>query len=209
MRQPMTAMPDADHELLQQYRMGDVAAMDRLVEQYRRPLYGYILNLTEGRRDADEIFQETWFRALRKLDSFKGGNFFGWLVRIARNYVIDRARRAGPDCSLDESLEDGQPRVERTAGGGLGPDGAAADADLGARIRAAVAGLPIEQREVFVMRTTLETPFKEIAEIQGVSINTALARMQYALAKLREGLQDDYGQLGRGACNGPRHAGTA
>ena len=67
--------------------------------------------------------------------------------------------------------------------------------ELGERISGAVAGLPDEQKEVFVMRVRGELPFKEIARIQGVSINTALARMQYAITKLRPVLARDYADL--------------
>ena len=62
--QPMEA---SDHELLSQYRRGRVDALEVLIERYRRPLYGFILNMTEGRGDADEIFQEVWFRVIRKI----------------------------------------------------------------------------------------------------------------------------------------------
>ena len=69
---------------------------------------------------------------------------------------------------------------------------------MGARIEAAVRSLPQEQREVFLLRTEGDVPFKDIARIQGTSVNTALARMQYALQKLRTELKGDYETLGRG-----------
>ncbi len=79
----------------------------------------------------------------------------------------------------------------------MGPDAQVAGHDLGRRMDAAVGGLPLEQREVFLMRMEGNLPFKTIAEIQKTSINTALARMQYALAKLREQLKEDYADLQR------------
>jgi len=188
-------MQERDDQLLAQYRSGDASALEALVQAYRRPLFGYIMNMTEGRGDADEVFQEVWFRAIRKLDSFKGGNFFGWLVRIARNYVIDMSRKKKPELSLDRETEDGGSFLDRVPGTETGPERQTANTDLAERIRAAVAKLPDEQREVFVMRTKSQIPFKEIAEIQSVSINTALARMQYALSKLRDVLKDDYADL--------------
>jgi RNA polymerase sigma-70 factor (ECF subfamily) len=71
------------------------------------------------------------------------------------------------------------------------PDDVASAAELGGRIAAAVAELPAEQKEVFVMRVELDMPFKTIAEIQGTSINTALSRMQYAVSRLRGLLQEE------------------
>jgi len=184
-----------DKELVEQYRKGDVDALASLVEKYRRPLFGFILGMTEGRGDEDEIFQEAWFKAIRKIKSYRHGNFFGWLVRIARNTVIDAARKKRPDLSLDREKLDGVTVLDGVAGSEPTPTWDVADAELGGRIREAVATLPDEQREVFVMRMQSGVPFKEIARIQKVSINTALARMQYALNKLRPLLQEDYGEL--------------
>jgi RNA polymerase sigma-70 factor (ECF subfamily) len=186
-----------DQELLDLYRQGDTGAIGVLVERHRRPLYGFILKSTEGRTDADEIFQETWFRALRRIDSYKHQNFRAWLMRIARNLIIDRARRKKPVASLDAETEDGQTMAESIPGPARAPAEEARDHELGDRIARAVADLPDDQREVFLMRTQADMSFKDVAETQGVSVNTALARMHYAIGKLRAVLQDEYEQLGR------------
>ena len=78
---------------------------------------------------------------------------------------------------------------------GLGPDEQVAGRDIGKRLREALRELPEEQREVFVLRMEQDMPFREIAKLQGVSINTALARMQYALRKLRRDLRQDYAMV--------------
>ncbi|MEM7391359.1 MAG: sigma-70 family RNA polymerase sigma factor [Verrucomicrobiota bacterium] len=179
------------------YRNGEVEALGKLIEHYRRPLFGFILKMTEGRGDAEEVFQEVWFRAIRRLDSYKDKSFLSWLFRIAHNLVIDMARKRKPDFSLNESHEDAQPMEEKLPSGKLGPDAEVGGFDIGQRIARAVDKLPPEQKEVFVLRTEAELPFKEIAKIQDSSINTALARMQYALAKLKEELAEDYKALGK------------
>ena len=184
-----------DSEVLARYRDGDTAALEVLVEKYKRPLFGFILNMTEYRGDADEVFQEVWFRAIRKIDSFKSGNFLGWLIRIARNLIIDRARRRKPNVSLDYEPEDGIPIVETIAGEEPGPSDRSEAGEIARQVADAVEQLPAEQKEVFLMRTQSDLPFKEIAAVQRVSINTALARMQYALARLRTLLADDYARL--------------
>ena len=182
-------MDAPENAWLAEYRRGNVEALGHLVEHFRRPLFGFILRMTEGRGDAEEIFQETWLRAIRSLDSYREKRFLSWMFRIAHNLVIDRARRAKPTVDPADGAD---PAEDRIPAPGAGPAAEAASRDLGARITRAVGRLPVEQKEVFLMRTEGDVPFKEIARIQGVPINTALARMQYALAKLRDVLKEDY-----------------
>jgi len=189
-------MEQTDSQLIMRYRKGEVGALEVLVEKYRRPLFGYLVNMTEGRGDVDELFQEVWFRVIRKLGLYRQRNFFGWIVRIAHNLVIDRARRRKPDFSLDAEVEAGGfSRVERVPDNGPDPSKKVGDEDLGRRIRRAVNSLPLEQREVFVMRAYSGLSFKQIALAQKVSINTSLARMQYAMTKLRTMLESEYNEL--------------
>lgn len=186
-------MESDERTLLAEYRQGNTDALGKLVEHYRRPLFGFILKMTEGREDAEEIFQETWFRAIRALDSYREKRFLSWLFRIAHNLVIDRARRVKPlPAATGVAGDENHAPEERIPDPAMKPDAIAAGRDLGARIAAAIAALPSEQREVFVMRMEGDVPFKDIAKIQRVSINTALARMQYALGKLRERLGGEY-----------------
>lgn len=189
-------MDTADRELVARYQRGDVAALDQLVERHQRPLYGYLVNLTRNPTEADDLFQEVWMRVIRKLDGYQDQNFGGWLMRIAHNLTVDRIRRRKPEISVDAEDERGGSLGQTLAAAGISPHGELAARDLGARIATAVATLPPEQKAVFVMRVQAELPFREIARIQGVSINTALARMQYALGKLRALLQADYEGLG-------------
>lgn len=190
-------MEPLENTWLAEYRRGDADALGKLVEHYRRPLFGFILKMTEGREDAEEIFQETWFRAIRGLDRYREKRFLSWLFRIAHNLIIDRARRARPTVEPADSA-DGDPVETRIPAPGPGPASEAAGRDLGGRIREAVARLPPEQREVFLMRAEGDLAFKEIARIQETSINTALARMHYAVRKLREELKQDYAAFAGG-----------
>lgn len=185
---------------LAEYRRGDVEALGQLVEHYRRPLFGFILKMTEGKGDAEEVFQEVWFRAIRGLDGYHRGKFLSWLFKIAHNLIIDLARKQKPAASLQERHDEDAPALEeRIAAPGFGPAEQTDDRDLGRRVAEAISRLPDEQKEVFLMRSHGELPFKEIAKIQGTSINTALARMQYALAKLKTELEDEYENLKRTA----------
>ena len=171
--------------------------MDALVRKYRRALFGFILNLTGNEPDADDVFQETWLRAVRNMDRYREKNLCGWLMRIARNIVIDRVRLRKPQSSLDAEPAQGRPLRDMVPGKDPGPRRHLEARGTGRAIGSAVATLPVEQREVFLLRVTAGLSFKEISKTQGVSINTALARMQYALAKLRICLKEEYDHLGR------------
>jgi RNA polymerase sigma-70 factor (ECF subfamily) len=180
----MADRESTDAELLVAYRAGKKDALGELITRYERPLYAFILRMASP-SDADDVYQETWVRAIRALGTFDDRKPLSWLFRIARNLVVDRSRRSRRWVPLEsESGEDRWPS------GKPSPAEQAAGTDLGVRIRQAVDELPRDQREVFLMRTEGDLSFKEIARLQQVSINTALARMQYALDKLRTKLKD-------------------
>lgn len=186
--------PDIE-SCLARYAKGDAQALDELVRALRRPLYGFILSMVKGPADADDVFQETWARAIRRIKTFDGRNLTAWLFRIARNLVIDRVRRdrfLAPSVVGTGTEGEEFDRIAAHPDPGLDPARRAAGRDIGERIREAVAALPRDQREVFVMRMEADLSFKEIARIQKVPLNTALARMHYAVLKLRAVLGDEY-----------------
>jgi RNA polymerase sigma-70 factor (ECF subfamily) len=181
-----------DNECIARYLGGDANAMDVVVNRYRSVLFWFILTMTGPGADADDVFQETWFRALRALPRYRDRNLRGWLLRIARNVHIDRVRKRKEEVSLDQETPDGFPVGSTLAGTGDSPDQEVSSLEIGRKIASAVNSLPSEQREVFMLRMRAGVTFREIADAQGVSINTVLARMQYALRKLRSELAEDY-----------------
>jgi len=190
------SMEEDDAKLLAAYRNGDSEALGLLVEKYKKPLFGFIYKFSEGREDADEVFQEIWVRAIKNMNRYRQKSLLSWLFRIAHNLMIDRIRRRKPMVSFDTSAsEDGVAIGEMLPSSRLGPDDESGGHALGVRIDAAAAELPPDQREVFWLRMQGGLSFKEIAKVQKCSINTALARMQYALSKLRNELGDEYREL--------------
>ena len=184
-----------DKDLIALYRKGDVDALDLLVQRYRRQLYGYILKMSVSPSDADEIFQEAWLKVIKKIRLYRHNNFLGWLIRITHNVIIDKVRRKKPNISMDAENDEGSSLASVLSDDGPAPADRIQNRDLALAIDEAVNMLPDEQKEVFLLRTKMEISFKEIAKIQKTSINTALARMQYALNKLREPLQESYNEL--------------
>ncbi len=189
-------MEKDDAKLLADYRNGDAEALGELVEKYKGPLFGFIYKFSEGREDADEVFQEVWVRAIKNMNRYRQKNLLSWLFRIAHNLMIDRIRKRKPVLSLDASAhEDGLTLGERLPSTGLSPVEETAGHALGWRIEESAEQLPFEQREVFWLRMQANLSFKEIAKVQKCSINTALARMQYAVSKLRKELAGEYHEL--------------
>ncbi len=184
-------MEDNDNELLIRYRDGNIPALEQLVERYRKPLFGFILNMIGRQEEADDVFQEVWFRAIKAIDRYRSDRFLSWLFRIARNLIIDRYRSRKALISLASENQDGVTLEDAIPAPGRTAAMLVVDRDIALRVAAAVASLPEEQKEVFLMRIEGDLAFKEIAKIQRVSINTALARMQYALAKLRVVLREE------------------
>lgn len=177
----------------QEIHSGDVMSVADLFGIYRAPLYRFMRSMCGNDSDAHDLSQDVWLKVIKNFDRFNHEHFKSWLFRIGRNTAIDYARKMRPDLTLDASIDDegSTPRIETIAGSEREPHEKASMRELGERVRTAVELLPPEQREVFLMRTEGDLPFKEIAAIQDVSINTALARMQYAVQKLRDVLKED------------------
>jgi RNA polymerase sigma-70 factor (ECF subfamily) len=194
----------SDEQLLAAYRGGDVRAFEELLARYEKPIWSFLRRFVRDAEAAEDLLQEVFLRVVRDAQesgpAWKGeAKFSTWLYTIARNLCIDRARRnavrgsgsASP--SMDGSTDgDGETATlhERIAAPGPSTDAVVAGREAALRIDRAVAELPDDQREVFVMREVMELPFAEIASMVGVSEPTVKSRMRYALEKLRAALAD-------------------
>ena len=182
----------SDQVLLNHYLSGDRSAISQLIERHSRRVKDYIHMMVKDRDVADDIFQETFIKAVRVIDEGRytdNGKFLSWILRIAHNQVIDhfRAQRQNKSVSESEAGYDvlGTLKLaERTV------EDAMVCEQIERDVRALVELLPAEQREVVMMRYFTGLSFKDIAEQTNVSINTALGRMRYALINLRRMIKE-------------------
>jgi RNA polymerase sigma-70 factor (ECF subfamily) len=189
------ATEETDEALWRRYRRGDAEAFERLMGRHRGPVYTMLVRLTGDRARAEDLLQETWMRVLGAAARWEErARFRTWLYTVARNLAADEARRARhrrtDPLDADPPGGDGRPAADRLADPAPGPDRAAESARLRPVLEAALAALPDEQREVFVLREYAGVPFAEIAEITGAPEPTVKSRMRYALEALRRTLAD-------------------
>lgn len=180
--------------LLERARRRDPQALGALLECFSSRLFGLIYRLTGDRGAAEDLLQETFLRVVRVIGEYDhDGRFEAWLFRIAANVARDHARRRrrrGERVSLDANLDNQTPR-ERAPATLPGPAAHAEAADGANRLNAALEELSESDREVILLRHFAELSFREIAEIQGTPLGTALARGHRAMERLRDIMGDD------------------
>lgn len=188
----LTGEAPSDETLMERYAKGDAKALGTLYDRHCRALKAFVIQ--QGAQRPDDVVQDTFVRVVRNPGGFQGqAKFRTWLYTIARNLCIDASRRdkfrSGP--SLDAPMGgDGPTLGERVANDAPESDAsrALADSQFKAAYDAALARLPAEQREVFVLREVSDLSFAEIAELTGANENTVKSRMRYALKALRDAL---------------------
>lgn len=185
MQQEMTKL--ADKELVQAYANGDNAAFDTLLDRYQKPVFNYILHLVKDRDFANDIFQETFVKAITTIRQGRyeeNGKFGAWLNRVAHNLVIDHYRRNKAENTVSND-SDGTDLLNNKDLCEGSIEESMVQSQLTKDIRRLIHELPDVQRQVIMMRMYRDMSFKEIADATGVSINTALGRMRYALRNIR------------------------
>lgn len=175
--------------ILTRARRRDPAAFERLVELYQRRLHGFFYRLTGSRDDADDLVQELFLRVVRNIDRYShAGHFEAWLFRIATNLARDRARRAraNPLRVAAEGQADPEGRPEAVDGSVTSsPSDGLEQSEEAERLHAALEALPPGEREVILLRHYSDLSFREIAEVLGTPLGTALARGHRGLSRLR------------------------
>lgn len=177
----------SDRDLVVAYANNNNEAFDVLLQRHQQKVYSYILHIVKNKDVADDIFQETFVKAIMTIKQGRyteHGKFSGWLTRIAHNLIIDffRQEKIENAVSSDDADNDVLNRRDLCEGN---IEDSLVSLQIDADLRRIVMALPDPQREVLVMRFYRNMSFKEIAEASSVSINTALGRMRYAIINMR------------------------
>lgn len=183
--EPQQPRPEPDEALLERLRRRDPQAFRWLLDRYGGPLFTYLARRLNDRTAAEDLVSEVLVRVLRHIDRYQPrGRFSAWLFTIAHRLCLDYTERRAAQPAFAGEEEAREP-VSREPG----PEGEAAGAELRERLGRALQGLPEEQREVFFLREYGGLSFAEIADAMDCPQSTALARMRYAVLKLRRELE--------------------
>lgn len=175
-----------DEELALLYIGGNNSAFDELLSRNQDKLFNYIMFVVRDQELANDIFQDTFVKVITRLQEGRyavTGKFSFWITRIAHNVIMDWYRQQRGERMVDLGEERDLVSLHAAASGGREME--MVNEQVLFDVRRMMDSLPTPQREVVFMRFYQELSFKEIAEITGVSINTALGRMRYAIINLR------------------------
>jgi RNA polymerase sigma-70 factor (ECF subfamily) len=174
-----------DEQLMLAYRQGDAGAFEALYARHKGPLYRYVLRAVKERAQAEELYQEIWMRVIEARSRYAvQAKFTTWLYAIAHNRLADHWRKKG--LKLVDALEADDPPAPR----GFEPEARAEGRQELRRLAAALEALPAAQREAFLLHEEAGMSASEIAAATGVTEEAAKSRLRYALARLREALDD-------------------
>lgn len=183
----MNSKSISDATLLSQYIQGDEPSLSVLIKRHQQRLYSFIYSKVYDRDVTEDVFQDTFIKVIRTLkrgNYNEEGKFLPWVMRIAHNLVIDHFRKNNRMPKFNNSGDFDIFSV--LSDSSLNAEGELVQSQIVQDVRAMVEKLPEDQKSVLVMRMYNDMSFKEISENTGVSINTALGRMRYALINLRK-----------------------
>jgi RNA polymerase sigma factor (sigma-70 family) len=177
----------SDSQLVSLYQTGNQEAFEMLLHRHKSRIYTAIYLIVKDRYTAEDLLQETFVKAINTIRSGRyneEGKFLPWISRIAHNLAIDNFRRNKRYPEV--VLEDGSRLLNSMEFAEESEEDKQIFRDTRTKLRDYIKDLPVEQKQVLIMRHYLQMSFQEIAERTGVSINTALGRMRYALINLRK-----------------------
>lgn len=176
-----------DETLVAEYAAGNNIAFDTLLKRHQSRVFSFIYSIVRDSDIADDIFQETFVKAIVTIKQGRyneSGRFGAWLSRIAHNLIIDYYRQNKSENTVSADSGEGLLLNKKELSEGTVEDILVTD-QIHTDVRRLVEALPAAQKEVLEMRYYRDMSFKEIADATGVSINTALGRMRYAILNLR------------------------
>jgi len=181
----MQTLLQSDAELIHDYTHGNDYALEVLINRYKDKVYTSVYMLVKDKYLAEDIFQDAFLKMIKTIKEGRyaeQGKFLPWAIRVAHNLCMDHFRRTKNQIPV--TLPDGQDISCLFGAGDMVSDGIE-KRQVHDSVRKLVEELPEEQREVIVLRIYSDLSFKQISDLTGVSINTALGRMRYGLINLR------------------------
>ncbi|MCW3121431.1 MAG: sigma-70 family polymerase sigma factor [Flavipsychrobacter sp.] len=181
----MQTLIQSDAELIHDYTHGNDYALEVLINRYKDKVYTSVYMLVKDKYLAEDIFQDAFLKMIKTIKEGRyaeQGKFLPWAIRVAHNLCMDHFRRTKNQIQV--TLPDGQDISSLFGAGDMASDGIE-KRQVHDSVRKLVEELPEEQREVIVLRIYSDLSFKQISDLTGVSINTALGRMRYGLINLR------------------------
>lgn len=182
-----------DANLIRDYIQGDEKSLELLIYKHKSKIYNFIFSKVRDSEVAEDVFQETFIKVIKTLKNGsynEEGKFLSWVMRISHNLIIDFFRKTNrmpkfearsDDYDVFQFIKDDSPNAENTL----------INKQIVNDLQKLILELPLDQKEVLNMRIYRDMSFKEIAEATGVSINTALGRMRYAIINLRKMVMDN------------------
>ena len=192
----MSVRIQEDNELVQLYISGNEEALSTLLQRHKRRIFSSIYVIVRDRALAEDLFQDTFFKVIQTLKRnqySEEGKFLPWVLRIARNLIIDHFRKNKKLPTVPVYVTEDGEEVDVFATIPNTDDGFKNDKEqiqFRKKVRKMVGSLPDEQKEVVIMRMYYDMSFKEIADFCNVSINTSLGRMRYALINLKKMIEE-------------------
>ena len=188
----MTDQGESDESLIRRYARGDADAFEILYRRHEMRTWRYLVRNIGNRATADELMQEVWLAVATNAARYEPtAQFTTWLFRIAHNRMIDSFRARRPQMSLETIGYEADAVVQQlTADPNVGPLASVVARDEAAALNQAIAQLPHEQREAFLLQMEGELSVEEIAAITNSSFETTKSRLRYARNKLRELLSE-------------------
>jgi RNA polymerase sigma factor (sigma-70 family) len=188
----MSAADESDEALMCRYAGGDAAAFPLLYGRHEMRVWRYLQRNVGNRATADELMQEVWFAVAREAPRYTPtARFTTWLYAIARHRMIDWMRARRPQVSLEALGYEAEPVVHQlTTEPSVGPLAAVVVRDQATAINRAMAQIPRDQRDAFLLQVEGDLSVEEVATLTGSSFETTKSRLRYARTKLRELLSD-------------------
>jgi RNA polymerase sigma factor (sigma-70 family) len=183
---------ESDDALMGRYARGDATAFEALYRRHEMRIWRYLDRNVGNRAMAEELMQEVWFAVARDAERYRpGARFTAWLFAIARHRMLDSVRARRPQVTLDSLAFEPEAFVGLLATEpDAGPLAAAVARDEAAALRRALAQLPPEQRDAFLLQVEGELSVEEVAAITHTSFETTKSRLRYARSRLRELLSE-------------------